>query len=77
MSRQESSCWKTICSEKGFGAHGHQTTSAPFTFEILEVSKSYIYVSPNIMALIYVGRYLQEKYMQKNPVKKYIVFWGI
>jgi hypothetical protein len=31
-------------------------------------------MSPEIMALKYIGRYLQEKYMQKSPVKKYIVF---
>jgi hypothetical protein len=39
----------------------HMGTSVPFTFRILKVLKLYIYVSPKIMALKYIGRYLQKK----------------
>jgi hypothetical protein len=55
----------------------HMGTSAPFTFRILKISKYHISMSPKIMALKYMGRYLQEECMQKNPIKKYFVFWGI
>jgi hypothetical protein len=53
------------------------STSAPFNFRILKILKSHSSMSPKIMALKYIGRYLQEKCMQKSPVKKYIVFWKI
>jgi hypothetical protein len=48
----------------------HMGTSAPFTFKILKISKSHISMSPKIMALKYIGRYLQEECMQKSPIKK-------
>jgi hypothetical protein len=52
----------------------HMGTSAPFNFKILKNLKSHSSMSPKIMTLKYIGRYLQEKCMQKSPIKKYIVF---
>jgi hypothetical protein len=31
-------------------------------------------MSSKVMALKYIGRYLQE---EKSPIKKYVIFWGI
>jgi hypothetical protein len=55
----------------------HMGTNAPFTFRILKILKSHIFMSLKIMALKYIGRYLQEECMQKSPIKKYVVFWEI
>jgi hypothetical protein len=52
-------------------------TSALFTFKILKNLKSHIFMSPKIMALKYIGRYLHEECMQKSPVKKYVIFCEI
>jgi hypothetical protein len=53
----------------------HMGTNALFTFRILKISKSHIFMSPKIMVLKYIGRYLQEKCMQKSPNKKYVVLF--
>jgi hypothetical protein len=55
----------------------HMGTSTLFIFRILKISKFYISMYSKIMALKYIGRFLQEECMQKSPVKKYIVFWRI
>jgi hypothetical protein len=49
-------------------------TSAPFTFRILNISKSHISMSSKIMALKYIGRYLQEKCIQKVSLKNTLYF---
>jgi hypothetical protein len=52
-------------------------TSALFTFRILKNLKSHTFMSPKIMALKYIGIYLQEECMQKSLIKKYVVSWEI
>jgi hypothetical protein len=52
----------------------HMGTSARFTFRILKILKSHAFMSLKIIALKYIGRYLHDECMQKNPVKKYVVF---
>jgi hypothetical protein len=52
-------------------------TNALFTFRILKILKSHIFMSLKIITLKYIGRYLQEECMQKSPIKKYVVFWEI
>jgi hypothetical protein len=49
-------------------------TSAPFNFRILKILKSHSSMSPKIMVLKYIGRYLQEKCMQKSPIKNTLYF---
>jgi hypothetical protein len=52
-------------------------TNALFTFSILKISKSHIFMFSKIMVLKYIGRYLQEVCMQKSLNKKYVVFLEI
>jgi hypothetical protein len=52
----------------------HTGTSAPSTFRILKISKSHTSMFLKIMALTYIGRYLQEECMQKNPTKNMLYF---
>jgi hypothetical protein len=51
-------------------------TSAPFTFKNLKISKSHTSMSPKIMMLKYIGRYLQEECMQKNVPLKNTLYFG-
>jgi hypothetical protein len=55
----------------------HMGTNTPFTFRILQILKFHTFMSLKIMALKYIGRYLQEECMQKNPVKNTLHFRNI
>jgi hypothetical protein len=55
----------------------HMDISVFFIFRILKILKSYIFISPKIIMLKYIGRYLQEEHAQKSSVKKYVVFWKL
>jgi hypothetical protein len=46
----------------------HMGTSGPFTFRILKISKSHTFMSPKVMVLKYISRYLQEECMQKSLI---------
>jgi hypothetical protein len=52
-------------------------TSAPFTFRILKISKSHTSMSPKIMMLKYISRYLQEECIQKIPLKIHCILENI
>jgi hypothetical protein len=49
-------------------------TSALLTFRILKILKSHNSMSPKIMMLKYIGRYLYEKCMQKSSIKNALYF---
>jgi hypothetical protein len=60
--------------EKEFGAHGHQCSLQLRNFENFKISHFHIFKNYNIK---YIDKNIQEKWMQKSSVKKYVVFWEI
>jgi hypothetical protein len=67
-------CFDRDCIQERIWCTWAPMLSLFYNFENFKIS--HIYVS-KIMALKYIGRYLQEECIQKNPFKKYIVFWEI
>jgi hypothetical protein len=46
----------------------HIGIGASFTFRILKILKSHIFMSPKIIALKYIGKYLEKECMQRSLV---------